>query len=92
MSTHKYAVGQLCVIVRSVEFPELIGRQCTIGILLDPHTAAIIGTNLKHEYCLKVQGETNAVSCTEKCIRPIKPGDLPDFAQEEESLVEEVPA
>jgi hypothetical protein len=89
---HKYPIGQLCVIVRSVEYPELIGRQCTVELQLTPCTAARIGTNHMHEYCLTVQGETMAVSCMEKNIRPVKPGDLPDFAEEETELDEEMPA
>jgi hypothetical protein len=88
MSYHKYSVGQLCVIVRSPYLPHLIGRQATI---LEP-LWIINDYNPFHDYLIEVQGEPSRCTCTEDCLQPIKPGDLPDFALEEESLTEEEPA
>lgn len=94
MTIHKYAVGQLCVIVRAESCPELIGRQCVI-LQIGCHgwvTQDNMDVSGVHDYIVDVQGEEKSCSCTEQALRPIKLGDLPDSAQEEESLVEEVPA
>lgn len=93
MSYHKYAVGQLCVIVFCPSAPEWFGRQCTILEIGCHGYVSNDGFDVSnHDYIIDVQGHNQKVSVKEKCLRPIKPGDLPDFAQEEESLVEEVPA
>jgi hypothetical protein len=86
---HKYQVGQLCVVVMSVSFPEFIGRQCTITKQLDWIERAISMTGM--DYIIDLQGHGQAMA-QEPCLRPVKPGDMPDFAQEETELTEEQPA
>lgn len=86
--THKYSVGQLCVIVRSPDLPHLIGRQATVIRQL----WFLSGFNPWHDYLIEVQGEPGECTCTEQCLQPIKPGDTPDFAKEENELNVEEPA
>lgn len=88
MTAHKYAIGQLCVIVRSPYLPQLIGRQ---AIVLE-QLWIINDYNPFHDYRIEVQGESAKCTCTEDCLRPVKPGDLPDFAEEETELDEEMVA
>lgn len=97
MTIHKYSVGQLCVIVRAIEYPHLIGRQCVVEKILHREDHPLgeifnIFSPPSFDYEVDVPSEQSRYKCLECCLRPIKPGDLPDFAQEEESLVEEVPA
>lgn len=91
--SHKYSVGQLCVIVQAESCPELIGRQCTIlqigcrgWVTQDNRDVS------DHDYIVDVQGEEKACSCMEQAIRPVKPGDMPDFEEEETELDEEMEA
>lgn len=85
MTIHKYAVGQLCVIVMSINLPEYIGRQCTVV----KHAGLLQGLPRYH---VEIQFDPDRWSLYECSIRHIKPGDLPDFAKEENELNVEEPA
>jgi hypothetical protein len=85
MSQHKYPIGQLCVIVMSINLPEYIGRQCTVV----KHAGMLEGLPRYH---VEIQFDPDKWSLYECSIRPVKPGDLPDFAEEETELDEEMVA
>lgn len=85
--SHKYPIGQLCVIVAAEGAEHFIGRQCTVT----GHD--ILGRDMiRRDYEIEIQGEPLVQVCMERCLRPVKPGDLPDFAEEETELDEEMVA